>query len=64
MNFPFTIREILYNKAMAVQPVFFHSGQYRIENDTFYDETSHVMIAEVFEDTPAKTAGLEKEDIV
>lgn len=37
-------------------------NQYRIESDTFYTETSSVVVNEVFENTPAKASGLEKFD--
>ena len=58
--FAFIILTVL---AWTGMPELF-DNQYRIKNDTFYDETSHVIIAEVFDNTPAKTAGLEKSDIV
>ena len=37
-------------------------NQYRIESDTFYDETSHIKIAEIFDDTPAKESDLQVDD--
>ena len=37
-------------------------NQWRVESDTYYDETSYIEIMEVFEDTPASTAGLKKKD--
>jgi regulator of sigma E protease len=33
-------------------------NQFRIESDTFYDESSYVRIEEVYENTPASAAGL------
>jgi regulator of sigma E protease len=39
-------------------------NQWRVENDTFYDETSKIVIGEVFEGTPAEAAGLKKLDII
>jgi regulator of sigma E protease len=58
--FAFTVLTIL---AWTGIPELFE-GQYRIESDTFYDATSHVIIAEVFVDTPASKAGFKKDDIV
>ena len=39
-------------------------NQYRIDSDTYYDETSYLMIAEVFEDTPAEKAGLKENNAI
>ena len=39
-------------------------NQFKIKNDTFYDETTSVAIEEVFDNTPAKSAGLKKSDII
>lgn len=39
-------------------------NQWRVKSNTFYDETSYVEIAEVFDNTPAKTAGLESGNII
>lgn len=39
-------------------------NQFRIESDTFYDETSYLKIEEVFDNTPASTAGLKAGDRV
>ena len=37
-------------------------NQYRIESDTFYDDTSHVIVEEVFENTPAEAGNLKTGD--
>ncbi|MBP5511812.1 site-2 protease family protein [Candidatus Saccharibacteria bacterium] len=39
-------------------------NQWRVESDTFYDDTSYVEIAEVFENTPAAAAGLKSGNII
>ena len=37
-------------------------NQYHVSSDTYYDSVSSVIIKEVFDDTPAKSAGLEQYD--
>ncbi len=38
------------------------ANQWRVESDAFYDDSSYVEIEEVFDNTPAKSAGLESKN--
>ena len=62
MNWLFAI-VVLTFLAWTGMPELF-DNQYRVENDAFYSETSSIMIEKIFEDTPAKEAGLSEKDII
>ncbi len=39
-------------------------NQWRVASDTYYDETSQIIIGEIFKDAPAEKAGLKENDII